>query len=179
MDFPFQEPSKAFEDTQRASCGCAALSERQRVFAEQSLTGARKYPENEACSCKRNPSPIIYISFSRTLFFSHSFYQFRQLLIFSGHISIVFAFMWQLAVGAVFDPLLSDLKVPAAFFSQRIQWTVAEQAVEVLRVCSFVTGKIFALFVAEKRKMFSFPIWFFHDFYLHVFKLQFTGSILF
>ena len=105
--------------------------------------------------------------------------QFRQLLILSGHISIVFAFMWQLAVGAVFDPLLSDLKVPAAFFPQRIQWTVAEQAVEVLRVCSFVTGKIFALFVAEKRKMFSFPIWFFHDFYLHVFKLQFTGSILF
>ena len=72
MDFPFQEPSKAFEDTQRASCGCAALSERQRVFAEQSLTGARKYPENEACSCKRNPSPIynptIFSHYSITAF---------------------------------------------------------------------------------------------------------------
>ena len=65
MDFPFQEPSKAFKDTQRASCGCAALSERQRVFAEQSQISARKYPENEACSCKRNPSPIIYIPFIR------------------------------------------------------------------------------------------------------------------
>ena len=105
--------------------------------------------------------------------------QFGQLLILSGHISIVFAFMWQLAVGAVFDPLLSDLKVPAAFIPQCIQWAVTEQAVKVLRVRYFVAGKIFTFFVAEKRKMFSFLIWFFHDFYLHVFKLQFTGSILF
>ena len=95
--------------------------------------------------------------------------QFRQLLILSGHISIVFAFMWQLAVGAVFDPLLSDLKVPAAFFPQCIQWTVAEQAVEVLRVRYFVAGKIFTFFVAEKRKMFSFPIWFFHDILTSIF----------
>ena len=50
----------------------AALSERQRVFAEQSLTGARKYPENEACSCKQNPSPIynptIFSHYSITAF---------------------------------------------------------------------------------------------------------------
>ena len=58
--------------------------------------------------------------------------------------------MWQLAVGAVFDPLLSDLKVPAAFFPQRIQWTVAEQAAEGLRVRPGVAGEILALYVRKK-----------------------------
>ena len=78
------------------------------------------------------------------------FYQFRQLLILSGHISIIFAFMWQLTIGAVLNSLLSDFKVPAAFIPQCVQWAIAEQTVKVLRVCSFVTWKIFAVSVAEK-----------------------------
>lgn len=94
--------------------------------------------------------------------FSHFFDEFGQFLVFSGHVSIVFAFMGQLAVCAVFDPVIGKLEISAAFISQGVQWTVAEQAVEILRVSSFVTWKVFTFSVAEKGIMFPLPIRFFH-----------------
>ena len=69
--------------------------------------------------------------------------------------------MWQLAVRAVFYSCFCHSKIPAAFIAQCIQRAVAEQTVEVLRICACMTRKIFTFLIAEKSIVFPFPIWFF------------------
>ena len=53
-------------------------------------------------------------------------------------------------VGAVLDALVGISKIPAAALTERIQRTVAKQAVEMFRICAGMAGKKFALPVAEK-----------------------------
>ena len=97
------------------------------------------------------------------LFFSHFLDQLRQFLILSGYISIILSFMRYLTFCTVFYSVLCKPEIPAAVFSQRIQRTITEETIEVLRIRAFMARKVFTLFVSEIRKMFSFPIWFFHD----------------
>ena len=94
--------------------------------------------------------------------FSYLLHQFRQLAVFPGYVTVVLGFMWQLAVRAVFYSCFCHLKIPAAFIAQCIQRAVAEQTVEVLRICACMTRKIFTFLIAEKSIVFPFPIWFFH-----------------
>ena len=46
--------------------------------------------------------------------------------------------------GAILDPVFRPLEVTAALAAERIQRTVAKQAVEILRVRRFMAGKKFA-----------------------------------
>ena len=66
------------------------------------------------------------------------------------------------AVRAVFYSCFCHSKIPATFIAQCIQRAVAEQTVEVLRICACMTRKIFTFLIAEKSIVFPFPIWFFH-----------------
>ena len=54
---------------------------------------------------------------------------------------------------AILDAVAHIGEVAAALVAQRIEGTVAEQTVEVLRLGCFVTGKKFALSVLEERVM--------------------------
>ena len=54
------------------------------------------------------------------------------------------------AVGAVLDPGGGIGKLAAAFVVQNIERTIAEHAVEVLGIGTGMTGKIFAVGVAEE-----------------------------
>ena len=94
------------------------------------------------------------------LFFHHL----RKLSVFSGDISVIFPSVGNLAARAVLDPVFCIAEIPAAFLSQRVQRTVAEQAVEVLRIRALMTGKIFTFFMTEKRVLFTFPKRFLHNF---------------
>lgn len=94
------------------------------------------------------------------LFFHHL----RKLSVFSGDISVIFPSVGNQAARAVLDSVFCITEIPAAFLSQRVQRTVAEQAVEVLRIRALMTGKIFTFFMAEKRVLFTFPKWFLHNF---------------
>lgn len=70
--------------------------------------------------------------------------------------------MGQKAVGAVLNSTFCITEIPAALLSQSVQGTIAEEAVKVFRIGSFVAGEIFTLFMAEIRIFFSLPIWLFH-----------------
>lgn len=85
-------------------------------------------------------------------------------------------FMWQLAVRAVFYPRFCHSKIPATFIAQCIQRAVAEQTVEVLRICACMTRKIFTFLIAEKSIVFPFPIWFFHLLSPHYIKKSSHGT---
>ena len=88
----------------------------------------------------------------------------QALSVFSGDISVIFPSVGNQAARAVLDPVFCITEIPAAFLSQRVQRTVAEQAVEVLRIRALMTGKIFTFFMAEKRVLFAFPKRFLHVF---------------
>ena len=66
------------------------------------------------------------------------------------------------AARAVLDAARRVPEIAAAVTSQRVQRTVAEQTVKVLRICACMTRKIFTFLIAEKSIVFPFPIWFFH-----------------
>ena len=83
--------------------------------------------------------------------------------------------MWQLAVRAVFYSRFCHSKIPATFIAQCIQRAVAEQTVEVLRICACMTRKIFTFLIAEKSIVFPFPIWFFHLLSPHYIKNPVTA----
>ena len=87
------------------------------------------------------------------LFFHHL----RKLSVFSGDISVIFPSVGNQAARAVLDPVFCITEIPAAFLSQRVQRTVAEQAVEVLRIRALMTGKIFTFFMAEKKSTLCLP----------------------
>ena len=54
------------------------------------------------------------------------------------------------AGGAVLDALIRIGEITAAFCAKRIQRAIAEQAIEMLRICAFVAGKILAFFIFDK-----------------------------
>ena len=56
------------------------------------------------------------------------------------------------------------------------QRAVAEQTVEVLRICACMTRKIFTFLIAEKSIVFPFPIWFFHLLSPHYIKKSSHGT---
>ena len=53
--------------------------------------------------------------------------------------------------GAILDAELCVGEIAAAFIAQGIKRTVAEQAVEVVGICTCVAGEIFAAFILKKR----------------------------
>ena len=119
---------------------------------------------------------ITFKSFFSLFSFPNLPHQFRQLAIFPGYIAVVLCLMWQLTIRAVLNSFVCHFKIPTAFISQCIQWAIAEQTVKVLRICAFMTRKIFTFFVAEKCIMFSFPIWFLHLFSPHHIKKSSHGT---
>lgn len=103
----------------------------------------------------------------------HHFYDFQ---VFAGHITVIFFFVRQLAVGAVLDSLFRDPEISAAFGAEGIERAIAEKAIKIIRVCTLVTGKVFTFFMAEKGKFFILPIVLFHDRYLRFFLNKKTAS---
>lgn len=86
--------------------------------------------------------------------------------------------MGQLAVCAVFYPILCHPEIPAALISQCIQRAVTEQTVKVLGISPLVTRKIFTFFITEESVMLPFPIWFFHLFHLICWLFLFFYDII-
>lgn len=84
-------------------------------------------------------------------------------MIFPGYISVILPLVGQLAVGAVLNAFFCITEIASAIFSQRIEGTIAEQAIEILFIRTLVTREIFAIFMAKERKLFPFPMWFLHD----------------
>ena len=64
---------------------------------------------------------------------------------------------------AIFVPVWQVHKRTPAAVSQNVQRAIAEQAIEIVRIGFWVTGKVFTIPVAEIREMFSVKI-FFHSF---------------
>lgn len=64
---------------------------------------------------------------------------------------------------AIFVPVWQVHKRTPAAVSQNVQRAIAEQAIEIVRIGFWVTGKVFTIPVAEIREMFSVEI-FFHSF---------------
>jgi hypothetical protein len=77
---------------------------------------------------------------------------------------------------AILDAIADIGEVAAALVAQRIEGTVAEQTVEVLRICACMTRKIFTFLIAEKSIVFPFPIWFFHLLSPHYIKKSSHGT---
>lgn len=75
---------------------------------------------------------------------------FGDVLKFAYDVGIAFAVMRQKADAAVLDAAFRVAEVPSAFVFERIQRTVAKQAIEVLRRIGFVARKVLALRVAEE-----------------------------
>ena len=90
--------------------------------------------------------------------------QFHDLIIFAHDITEILSFMGKEAVCTVLDSFFCVLKISSAPIPQSIQRAIAEQAVKILRIVGFMTGKILTFFVAEKGIFLSFPIWFFFYF---------------
>ena len=63
--------------------------------------------------------------------------------------------MWEHAVCTILESSISVLKVSAAFVAERIQRTIAEQAVEILRFISLVTWEEFTILVLKKLIVFG------------------------
>ena len=74
------------------------------------------------------------------------------------NLSVAFFLVRQCTSAAVFYAVFQDSKATPAFFAQCIQRAIAKQAVELLQVNALMTGEIFTLPVAEKRKVFAFPV---------------------
>ena len=68
----------------------------------------------------------------------------------SDDIGVIVPFMRHQAMGAVLDALFGISEMPSAAFSQSIKGTIAEQAVKIVRIIGFMTGKILASLMAEK-----------------------------
>ena len=60
-------------------------------------------------------------------------------------------------IGAILDGravrLIDVNKVATTFICQCIEWAVAKQAVEIIRIVCFVTREVFAIAILEKRKI--------------------------
>ena len=88
--------------------------------------------------------------------------QICKFLILTGYISIALSLMWKLAIGTVLDSILCESEITATSVSQRIQRTVTEQAVKIVRVSTLMTWKKFTFLMAEIRIFLAFPVRFLH-----------------
>ena len=61
------------------------------------------------------------------------------------------------AIAAVLDAVFQVSILPAAIRSLRIERAIAEQAVEPLRICACMAGKILTVPVGKAGKAFPFP----------------------
>ena len=68
------------------------------------------------------------------------------------------------AARAILDPSAIFLEIPGipGAVLQAVHGAVAEQAVEILRICAFMTGKKFAVLMTEVGIFLAFPIILFH-----------------
>ena len=78
------------------------------------------------------------------------FYHFQNLCHTTADTFIVFPAMGPQAPGTIFDPIFCITEASAAFFSQAIQRTVAEQAAKSLRICPLMAREILTFPVLEK-----------------------------
>ena len=63
---------------------------------------------------------------------------------------IVFLYVWEDAIRAVFDTFFGIVVVSAAVLAKTVERAVAEQTVKLLSREACVTGKVFALFMLEE-----------------------------
>ena len=87
--------------------------------------------------------------------------QFANLAIVLQNAAVIFSFVGNLAAGTVLEPILGIAECTAAAITQGIEGTIAEQAAEILRICTGMTGEVFTLPVLEIGIMLAVPI--FHD----------------
>lgn len=80
--------------------------------------------------------------------------QLHDLPVFSYDIRVIFPLVRQHTSGTVFDPVLRITEIAAAALSERIQRTITEQTVKILRIFCFMTRKIFAFLMTEKGILF-------------------------
>ena len=71
------------------------------------------------------------------------------------------------AIAAVLDAVFRIGEIPAALVAKRIKRTIAEQAIEILRIVRLMAGKIFTFLITEVGIMLPFPIRFLHNIHLH------------
>jgi hypothetical protein len=71
---------------------------------------------------------------------------------------VIFPPVREKAVRAVLDAILPVAEISATPVTKEIKGTVAEQTVEVLRIRSGMTGKVFAFPVAEESIMPALPV---------------------
>ena len=76
--------------------------------------------------------------------------QFHDLIIFCHDIIIILRYMRQFAIAAILTDICNIFEISAALIAQCIQWAIAEQAIETVRIVRGMTGKILAVFVIEK-----------------------------
>ena len=91
-------------------------------------------------------------------FFRSHFCDLQNVAVLAHDVGIVVSLVGNHAVAAVLDPVLGVLEVTAAFILQRVQRTVTEQTVEVVRILGLVTGEKFAVFVIDEGEVLSFPV---------------------
>ena len=84
--------------------------------------------------------------FARIIFL----YQIHDFPVSPGDIFIMIALMGREAAGAILDAVFGVFEVPLALPAQGIQRTIAEQAVEILGMLSFMAGKVFAFCILEE-----------------------------
>ncbi len=84
-------------------------------------------------------------------------HDFQKLPVAADNLGIVLRDVGKEAMGAVLDAVPGIGEVAPALAAQGIERTVAEQAVEALRVRVGVTGKVLAFLVAVKGKVGAFP----------------------
>ena len=80
-----------------------------------------------------------------------------DLLKFGGDIAVILPPVGEHAAAAILDALLGVAEVAAAVRPQGVEGTVAEKAVEVVRVVGGVAGEVLALPVGEEGKGLVFP----------------------
>ena len=93
----------------------------------------------------------------------HFINHFHQLSILSSNISKIFSFMRKHTACTVFYSFFCDTKIPAAFLSQCIQGAITEEAIKIVFISTFMSGKKFTFSVAEIRIFLIFPILLLHD----------------
>ena len=86
------------------------------------------------------------------------FYHLTQLAEARDDPAVILAAVRHEAAGAVLDAALCKAAIAAALFAQRVQRTVAEQAVEIFGVSALVAREKFALPILKKGVVLALPI---------------------
>ena len=84
------------------------------------------------------------------LFFMVLFCQLHQFFVFTDDVGVVFRAVRHGALRAILALPCQVPEVAAAFIAQRIERTIAEQAVEAVRIVRFMAGEKLAVFIIEE-----------------------------